>query len=151
MFRSLKPGDHIAVQTRKYLVKYTHHAIFISHKEGVIEFDGEDKNNATIRSRDFFKFKEGTTDVTIMKYPRPLPSEHVVKTAKRFLENPGEFGSYDILTNNCEHFATYCKIGFKVSIQVTEKIKECLENPLNVVKYALTASSIGVLQSSRRK
>jgi hypothetical protein len=34
-----------------------------------------------------------------------------------------EFGVYGLFTNNCEHFAVWCKTGIKKSSQVSEFIK----------------------------
>ncbi|GAV92602.1 LRAT domain-containing protein [Cephalotus follicularis] len=47
------------------------------------------------------------------------PLDQTVKTAYEKLKTG--FGSYHLLTNNCEHFATFCKTGRKFSGQVMAK------------------------------
>ena len=34
-----------------------------------------------------------------------------------------DFGQYDVITNNCEHFATDCTFGKKFSFQVAQKTR----------------------------
>ncbi|XWS64723.1 hypothetical protein CRYUN_Cryun05aG0028200 [Craigia yunnanensis] len=46
-----------------------------------------------------------------------LPPETVVHNANE-LHNKNGFGRYDLLENNCEHFATFCKTGIPSSEQV---------------------------------
>ena len=36
-------------------------------------------------------------------------ANEVIKTAKYYLKNPQAWGDYDVIKNNCEHFAHYCK------------------------------------------
>ena len=45
----------------------------------------------------------------------------VVRRATEMLESGGGFGDYDILDNNCEAFAMYCKTGQRVSLQAVSK------------------------------
>ncbi|GAV92620.1 LRAT domain-containing protein [Cephalotus follicularis] len=44
------------------------------------------------------------------------PFEETVSTALEKLKTG--FGKYNVLANNCEHFATYCKTGVKLSAQI---------------------------------
>ncbi|XP_043815494.1 protein LEAD-SENSITIVE 1 [Manihot esculenta] len=44
------------------------------------------------------------------------PCDEVVEMAYKLLEKG--FGQYDLVVNNCEHFATFCKIGDPSSAQV---------------------------------
>lgn len=131
-------------------IEYYHHGIFISAEEGLIDFGGPDKIQATVRSVDLLQFTEyGRRRLVKITYPKGqcLPPRVVVDNAKRLLENPGIFGAYHMFINNCEHFATKCKTGIKISIQVIEKIRECILNPFQVFKYAV-ASSAGLCSSS---
>lgn len=45
-----------------------------------------------------------------------LPTERTVQLAHAFLES-GQWPPYDLLTNNCEHFAVFCKTGVAHSAQ----------------------------------
>ncbi|KAL3728031.1 hypothetical protein ACJRO7_032737 [Eucalyptus globulus] len=44
--------------------------------------------------------------------------EKVVEAAYELLRSDG-FGQYDLTSNNCEHFATYCQTGVRASMQTT--------------------------------
>ncbi|KAF7848699.1 hypothetical protein BT93_L1726 [Corymbia citriodora subsp. variegata] len=47
---------------------------------------------------------------------RDKSPEEVVDIANELLESSG-FGDYDVVTNNCEHFVTYCRTGERASEQ----------------------------------
>lgn len=49
LFRTLRPGDQLAVAGEKNGIEYYHHGIFISHEEGIIHFGGENKADAQVR------------------------------------------------------------------------------------------------------
>lgn len=72
-----------------------------------------------------------------------LPPEEAAQNAEKLIENPHRWRPYDLLANNCEHFAMKCKTGVAVSFQVIQRLRECLKNPLQIIKYA-GASSGGV-------
>jgi len=50
--------------------------------------------------------------------PCTRSSEQVVEAAYELLRSDG-FGQYDLISNNCEHFATYCKTGVRACMQTT--------------------------------
>ena len=127
----LLPGDHIYA----WRLGYTHHGIYTG-KEGqeVIHSSADprlsrsqSKSSAIIRSTTVEEFLKGSklrlTSYGVSrltraaKYPGScyytsnIASDQVVKTAEGYLENPDEWGNYDALANNCEHFAFYCKTG----------------------------------------
>ncbi|KAG8648112.1 hypothetical protein MANES_09G150601v8 [Manihot esculenta] len=59
-----------------------------------------------------------------------LEPREVVNTAYSLLEHG--FGEYDVLANNCEHFATLCKVGEPRSRQV-EKVGHAVTRRLPVL------------------
>lgn len=125
-------------------IDYYHHGIFISAEVGLIDFGGPNKREATVRSVDLLKFTDfGRKRLVRITYPKGqcLPPEVVVDNAKQLLKNPQRWGAYDMIKNNCEHFATKCKTGISVSKQVIEKIRECILNPFQVFRYVFTSSS----------
>ncbi|KAK6936426.1 LRAT domain [Dillenia turbinata] len=64
-------------------------------------------------SETWFALKRSGTSTT-----RPSdPSENVLKRAYRLLNKNG-FGDYDLFENNCENFATFCKMGQGISSQI---------------------------------
>ena len=134
----LKPGDHIYCYRKLGL--YTHHGIYTGNrKHEVIHFSNpygsklSSKNGARICScslEDFLDGKQlrlvsynvgvvtayvkrwGTTHAWVARDP-----EDVVNTAVYYLENPSEWENYNLLFNNCETFAVYCKTGIALSSQ----------------------------------
>eukprot|EP00105_Crassostrea_gigas_P032536 XP_011455569.1 PREDICTED: uncharacterized protein LOC105348005 [Crassostrea gigas] len=142
-YRSLRPGDQLAVHGEMQGVEYYHHGIFISAEEGVIDFGGPNKSKATVRSVDLLQFTDyGKRRLVRITYPKGqcLPPEVVIDNAKKLLKNPQRWGAYDMIKNNCEHFATKCKTGIAISKQVIEKIRECILNPFQVYRYAVASS-----------
>lgn len=97
-YSQLFPGNHIAVTGRPYY----HHSIFICAEYCIVDYGGENKKDAT-------KNLWGEKRLVRINYPNRKPID-VIKTAKRLKENPNEWGEYNLFKNNCEHFATYCKL-----------------------------------------
>ncbi|XP_055999232.1 uncharacterized protein LOC130047790 [Ostrea edulis] len=144
-YRTLQPGDQLAVEGEMHGIDYYHHGIFISHTEGIIEYGGENKANARVRQVDLLQFTGyGKRRLVKITYPddQCLPPDEVVENAKKLLANPSKWGGYNAIKNNCEHFAMKCKTGMAVSIQVIEKLKECIKNPFQALRYSV-ASSFG--------
>ena len=106
-------GDHIKVRRLGFL--YSHHGIDMGDGT-VIHFSGEPLRpaHARIIRSDYDTFSEGAP-CHVVRYRKPLrtPCE-VVAAAEAMLSA----GSYCVLRNNCEHFATYCKTGVTRSYQV---------------------------------
>jgi hypothetical protein len=114
-----KKGDHIRVSRHLY----THHGIYISDEE-VIHFTGEDDDsildwskNKVIRT-DLDRFLLGG-DLEYKVYTEDelkdlYPVDHIVHYARVCLDDDG----YDLIFNNCEHFANVCTLGRFKSHQV---------------------------------
>ncbi len=125
----LKPGDHIYVYRK--LKFYSHHGIYIGQNRNrvplVIHFTGDSgikkaKSTAKIRSTSIAKFLHdgelrlvSYNDLALFKRPGAsqtincLPAHEVVQIAEHYAEHPEEWDDYNSITNNCEHFAIYCK------------------------------------------
>ncbi|XP_062609774.1 uncharacterized protein LOC134271588 [Saccostrea cucullata] len=153
-YSSLEPGDQLAVEGEMSGIDYYHHGIFIGHKEGIIDFGGPDKKSATVRRVDLLQFTDyGRRRLVRITYPEKdqcLPPEDVVWYAEGLFENPHIWGPYDIIKNNCEHFATKCKTGIAVSNQVIQKIRDCIQNPFQIFKYAVSSSKMSSGSLSRK-
>ena len=65
-----------------------------------------------------------------------LPRYKIVEKAIYLLNNGEEWGNYNLVFNNCEHFASYCATGEKISGQVGK------------VKLAVTAGASVAFQFS---
>ncbi|KAK3607993.1 hypothetical protein CHS0354_009928 [Potamilus streckersoni] len=142
-YRSLQKGDQIAVEGEMSGIEYYHHGIFLGHRKGVADFGGNNKRDARPRIVDILQFTEyGKRRLIRLKYPsgQCLPPEVVVENAKKLVENPDRWGVYDLLNNNCEHFATKCKTGVAVSRQVIDSIRKCIMNPLQAIRYSVASS-----------
>jgi len=109
----LAKGDHIRV--RRWRGIYSHHGIDIGDGT-VVHFSGEPMNvaKAEVVRESIEAFLQGGECKTV-RYERDVL--HAEETVDRALEQVGVKG-YRLWTNNCEHFAAYCKTGEKHSHQV---------------------------------
>ena len=126
--RLLRPGDHLAVAGDLHGEEYWYHGIFISFTRGVIDFRGEDldepyegvlERKALLRVVDVLEYTDTSKDRLVRVHPPAevcrAPDE-VIAAAEHLLENPDEFGHHNFVTNNCQHFATFCKTGRKAPL-----------------------------------
>lgn len=102
-------GDHIYVN---YSV-YSHHGIDCGDGT-VIHYR---KINATISRTSWDEFAN-EKDVFLKEYDKCDPPDVVIRRAESRL---GE-KIYDVGSNNCEHFATWCKTGIHTSEQVNNAV-----------------------------
>ncbi|KAH1108824.1 hypothetical protein J1N35_012592 [Gossypium stocksii] len=141
-----QPGDHIYCRRKNGL--YDHHGIYVGddmviHLQGKAKKLGPlpachkcgDKRveNGEIAKVCINCFLQGET-VQIYDYGVPFsefenrkrgtcsvlrskPPHEVISAATGFLEGNG-FGPYNMIFNNCEHFAMYCKTGKADSHQI---------------------------------
>lgn len=124
-------GDHIKVK-RKKGIRYSHHGIDIG--DGTcIHFVGDhgDKKDAVIKRTSLEAFLKGG-NLKVVQYEHCRPPSEVVKTAFSFIGKV----SYDLITGNCEHFATYCKTGEWKSKQV-KKVKKVVKVMLGPIYYKI--------------
>ncbi len=116
-----KRGDHIRVKRMSGL--YYHHGIFVSDGE-VIHFTGDDDDSvldwskAHVIKTDLQQFLRGG-DVEVKEYSDTeladlYPVEGIVSYARTCLGDDG----YNLIFNNCEHFANACTLGKYRSRQV---------------------------------
>ncbi|XP_062499881.1 lecithin retinol acyltransferase-like [Corticium candelabrum] len=110
-FRDLKNGDHIAV-------------------DGMSSIAGD----AEIKKSELMDFFSGRNVLYQFIYEKGkcFSPEEVIHRAEQILLT-GKWPGYELLKNNCEHFATFCKKGKAYSNQV----KEC-------VTKAVTTIGVGV-------
>ncbi len=108
----LLPGDHIYVKRSSRF--YKHHGIYMGDGK-VIHVSGSvrEKVSPEVRESDLSLFLKGKSPRR-RKYEKRLPASETIRTAKMLLKD----GSYSMVLNNCEHFATYCATGKKKSMQV---------------------------------
>lgn len=114
-------GDHIRVQRMEGL--YAHHGVYVSDRE-VIHFTGADDDSILdwdkpeVISTDLATFlKDGTLEVkeyTDEEFADLYSPEQIVNYAHACLGDKG----YNLIFNNCEHFANVCTLGRFRSNQV---------------------------------
>lgn len=140
-----RKGNHIRVN-RKF---YYHHGIYISDRE-VIHFTGEDADNILdfesneVIKTNLAKFLKGGKVETKIYSNDELddlyPTNHIIKYARACLGDKG----YNLVFNNCEHFANICTLNRYRSKQVEEVFKtiiggvnmNILNNGLSLLKTA---------------
>ena len=140
----LKCGDHIYIYKLKL---YSHHGIYVgSDYNNVIHVSGKEKTNepAQVESCELKEFLDGR-QLRLVSYgssevgrkykmhstcycTKSRPASEVVATAQYYLKHPNEWGGYNLLENNCEHFAFHCKTGIQYSDQTG--FGECYPEPV---------------------
>lgn len=114
-------GDHIRVKRMHGI--YTHHGIYVSDNE-VIHFTGTDDDNIMDSSKNMvissdlnFFLKDGELEVkeyTDEEFQDLYAPDQIVAYARSCLGDDG----YNLIFNNCEHFANVCTLGRFRSHQV---------------------------------
>jgi len=129
-------GDHIKVKRKGYY----HHGIHVGKKR-VIHFTGEpgQKPGAEIKETSPEDFLLGGK-LEIVSYSNCLPIEETLNIAKSFVGAKG----YNLIFNNCEHFARYCKTTKKNSEQVDVGVA----NTAKVGSGILAAGSLTLVSSA---
>ena len=94
--KTLKRGNHIYVNRGGY----THHGIYCGD-DRVIHYDG-----GKIREVSLSTFAQNH-HVSVQKHHHSYPADRVISRANKRL---GE-KKYNLVFNNCEHFAAWCKVG----------------------------------------
>lgn len=112
--QNLHPGSHLSVSRGVY----DHHGIYIGNNQ-VIHYSGfaEAFNKGCIEQTTLEKFLGGRDQFTVVNYPSNkvlYTNQQIVERAYRCL---GE-DHYNLVFNNCEHFACWCVTGEKRSEQV---------------------------------
>lgn len=130
----LIPGDHIYCYRAGGL--YAHHGIYVGNNE-VVHFSGREKSHpskAKVESCTLEGFLNGSK-LRLVAYnvsfisrllkrsgtchcTESMSLKDVLDTANFYLSDPDQRGTYNLLSNNCEHFAVYCKAKRNSSAQV---------------------------------
>lgn len=124
-------GDHIRVQRMNGL--YAHHGIYVSDEE-VIHFTGKDDDSILDWSKpeviqtDLAYFLKGgileVKEYTDEEFADLYSPEQIVTYARACLGDKG----YNLIFNNCEHFANVCTLGRFRSHQVEKVFIKRKEN-----------------------
>ena len=124
-------GDHIRVQRMNGV--YAHHGIYVSDEE-VIHFTGKDDDSImdwskpeVIQTDLAYFLKNGILEVkeyTDEEFADLYSPEQIVTYARACLGDKG----YNLIFNNCEHFANVCTLGRFLSHQVEKVFTKRKEN-----------------------
>ncbi|KAL3832240.1 hypothetical protein ACJMK2_023900 [Sinanodonta woodiana] len=144
-YRSLTRGDQIAIEGNIVDEDYYHHGIYLG--DGIVaDFGGDGKKGTKPRTvsiaevtghgkRKLFRIN--------YKFGQCLSNEEAASNAEDLVKKPNHWGSYHLLRNNCEHFATRCKTGIATSKQVIKKVHDCIKSPTKLIKYILLLTVAG--------
>lgn len=113
-------GDHVYVERRplgnRVKVRYTHHGIDLGDGK-VVHYSGEpgspEPGRVVVSTVEEF-LKGGK--LRVRRYKDAFPRE---KSARMALARLGE-ANYHLVSNNCEHFAHWCRTGIPWSKQVVK-------------------------------
>ena len=128
--REGKPGDMVRVKVNDQL---DHYGVFVSDSE-VIQFGknpslrlGVSEKDVLVLSTDINEFRNGAfpefADMSLGEKFKRFKTDKTIELARKRI---GE-GGYNIIHNNCEHFAYECVFGIKYSSQ-EEKVREIIRN-----------------------
>lgn len=139
-------GDHIRVQRMEGL--YTHHGVYVSDRE-VIHFTGADDDSILdwdkpeVISTDLATFlKDGTLEVkeyTDEEFADLYSPEQIVNYAHACLGYKG----YNLIFNNCEHFANVCTLGRFRSNQV-DRFFDAIDDVFSIMLLSGGHTKMGI-------
>ena len=162
----LKRGDHIYIYRCGGV--YSHHGIFTGEygDDAVIHFSASGKScsfgskalksNYLVQSCSLTDFTdESSFNICLVKYDVNIlekilkrqgtthcfessEPDCVIERAQHYRDNPIEWDDYNVLFNNCESFAFYCKTGLKFNFAS----QVATASPINSVAADLTEGAI---------
>jgi hypothetical protein len=126
----IEEGDHIVFSG----AVYDHHGIVVSRLSGTDEIEIVEATNSIVGAtlgiffggkakiqRSVKRFNFATDNIRVVVYRYPDSKENVIRRALDFVSEGGSNRNkfkYNLLSNNCEHFATFCATGKEFSIQI---------------------------------
>ena len=138
--KNLQLGSHLSVSRGLYY----HHAIYIGDNQ-VIHYSGfaEAFNKGCIEQTTLEKFLGGRDQFTVVNYPSNkvlYTNQQIVERAYRCL---GE-DHYNLVFNNCEHFACWCVTGEKRS----EQVRKVMQHATNAAFSYYALQRYGLLATT---
>jgi hypothetical protein len=109
-----QPGDHIRVPCWFGPIPYHHHGIVSWDVNSAIHYDSAGVRQTSL---DLFAGSAGLDAIELVE--RPYDAQNVLARARSALGSKlWAEGTYDLRSNNCEHFARWCVCGWGYSQQV---------------------------------
>ncbi|AGW90945.1 MULTISPECIES: lecithin retinol acyltransferase family protein [Cupriavidus] len=116
--RIIEAGAHLISERDGY----THHGIYVGGGQ-VIHYGGFD-HSAKRRPIEYIALRAFAAGKAIKIQAEPDAAYAGIEVVQRAKSRLGE-DQYQFLTNNCEHFCTWCVTGVRRS----EQVRQCLRNP----------------------
>ena len=111
----MKKGDIILVSVaRKAGFGPRHYGVYDGNG-GVYHFSGETINDVYIQYSSIEEFAQGSHVKIDGQYKKRFTPADIIKIAANAVGS--EFGGFNLIDNNCEHFATWCVTGKSQSVQ----------------------------------
>ena len=117
-------GDHFFVWRRHRGIPFQHHGVDLGDGTVIHFTDGQQGIAGPGGSTAGFEIRQtpigvvtddGQNEIHIIEHSRRLNANHVIRRAKGQVGRRG----YDLVFDNCEHFACWCVVGRSESRQVT--------------------------------
>ena len=119
----LERGDHIITRSHPAAI-IEHHAIFLgririadgSSRWSMVDMSGDDKENATIAVRPMSVLLKGVDQLLVIRYTwdadpvwKALTAKFSETLAASLTDRTVPRQMYNLIGNNCQHFATFCR------------------------------------------
>ena len=109
----LVPGDHVYYNRSNI---FTHHGVYIGFGQ-ILDIQRKgDKCFAALSSIEDWKRVGKGGKIYKRNYREPIDKKQVFQRARAFV---GKMSKYDVVSANCEHFATYLMVGNYKSAQIS--------------------------------
>ena len=136
------------IKVKRWNGVYYHYGIYVKEpfiRASVIHYTDEDSDfHGIVRETPLEDFLQEKNDFSVCLF-NPKHYHHIYsgeETVRRARSKLGT-GDYNILTNNCEHFATWCKTGVQNSSQFDKGIKTLLSVAVFLVGGAVFGGAFG--------
>lgn len=110
-----KKGDILRVSIIRNLNFGPDHYGIYDGEGGVFHFSGETVENAKIEYTSFDSFTNGGIAYIENLFGNKFSPDEIIERASSKVGT--DFGGYDLIKNNCEHFAYWCVTGIRRSYQ----------------------------------
>eukprot|EP00955_Chlamydomonas_euryale_P104209 365548-Chlamydomonas_euryale.AAC.4 len=153
----VQPGDHLLVR-KDGSTDIFHHGIYVGQIEGkrghyVIDMFGTTQADAKVQLRSITAFVRGDKELAVMRYKGDDDEkrERSVRLAMDAMHDPANVpGIYNLLGDNCEHFATWCRTMRWDSKQVQRIGEKVIALALELVVRVISANTGSSSASSLR-